>query len=238
MLSNLGLQPDRLIMRMAERPALKNAILWDADGNLVHPSNQIIGHPSYEMSDKEIRRLTKTHQQLSDVAYWGNFDAEKTYLVYCEQVPAVCLIYDRHLLEQDHAVWLSSPIMYLYGKIGSVFSIVIGFVIVLFAFGRQKKSAISANDFEILPESHLAKWGSCEVSLSPRDLKLLMLLKEREGEVVTKDELYDAGWGRDYMPNSRALDQHIINLRRKLDPGKSRPKLIETVHGVGYRFCI
>ena len=89
--------------------------------------------------------------------------------------------------------------------------------------------------FKIIPERHTAIRDSLEVSLTPRDLKLLTILEERNGAVVTKDELYDAGWGRDYMPNSRALDQHMINLRRKLDPDKSRPVLIETVHGVGYR---
>jgi len=77
--------------------------------------------------------------------------------------------------------------------------------------------------------------GSTKILLSPRDIKLLSLLDARNGVVVTKDELYDAGWGRDYMPNSRALDQHMINLRRKLDPQKSLPELIETVHGIGYR---
>ena len=66
-------------------------------------------------------------------------------------------------------------------------------------------------------------------------MKIHKLLEERDGSVVTKDELYDAGWGRDFMPNSRALDQHMINLRRKLDPDKTRPVLIETVHGIGYR---
>lgn len=55
---------------------------------------------------------------------------------------------------------------------------------------------------------------------------------------MTKDELYDVGWGRDYMPNSRALDQHMINLRRKLDPNQSLPVVIETVRGVGYRLVL
>jgi len=54
-------------------------------------------------------------------------------------------------------------------------------------------------------------------------------------EVISKDQLYSAGWGRDFMPNSRALEQHIMVLRRKLDPDKKRQVLIETIHGQGYK---
>ncbi|MGB1091307.1 MAG: winged helix-turn-helix domain-containing protein [Oceanobacter sp.] len=80
---------------------------------------------------------------------------------------------------------------------------------------------------------HRQQWSA---AITQRDLKLLSLFCQRPNEVIGKDELYDIGWGRDFMPSSRALEQHIFNLRRKLDPQRSLPPLIETVHGQGYRF--
>ncbi|WP_159804100.1 winged helix-turn-helix domain-containing protein [Litoreibacter roseus] len=100
---------------------------------------------------------------------------------------------------------------------------------------RPWKAAATNDQLVLMPEHHSARRGTLEVVLTPRDFRLLEFLKSRQGKVVTKDELYDAGWGRDFMPNSRALDQHMINLRKKLDPDKSRAPVIETVRGVGYR---
>ncbi len=73
-------------------------------------------------------------------------------------------------------------------------------------------------------------------SLSRRELMILWVLKAREGEVVTRDTLFDLCWGRDYLPSSRALDQQISVLRRKLDLESGHASLIQTVHGEGYRY--
>ena len=61
-------------------------------------------------------------------------------------------------------------------------------------------------------------------------------LLERKGKVVTRDELFDLAWGRDYMPNSRALDQYVSSLRRKIEIDPARPRIVSTVHGAGYRY--
>lgn len=73
-------------------------------------------------------------------------------------------------------------------------------------------------------------------AITKRELTLLQLFVLNPEAVLTKDQLYDAGWGRDYQPSSRALDQQILTLRRKLDPERRHGDLIETVHGQGYRF--
>lgn len=74
------------------------------------------------------------------------------------------------------------------------------------------------------------------VELTSREVKILVLLAERAGEVVTRDELLNRCWGMDYFPESRTLDQHMLNLRKKLEDDPSRPGLIATVRGAGYRF--
>lgn len=73
--------------------------------------------------------------------------------------------------------------------------------------------------------------------ISVRDLHLLELLWQRAGLAVTRDELYDRGWGHAHLPNSRALDQYMVGLRARLrDTADSKEALIISVRGVGYRY--
>lgn len=73
------------------------------------------------------------------------------------------------------------------------------------------------------------------VQLSPRVYRLLLLLFLRRGETVDRHDLYNAGWGYQYLPNSRALDQMIVGLRTKLRQAVSHGIRISSVRGVGYR---
>ena len=69
-----------------------------------------------------------------------------------------------------------------------------------------------------------------EVPLSDRELKLIVFMHAHSGEVLTRDQLLNAVWGINYFGNTRTLDQHIAQLRKKLGSA-----VIETVHGIGYR---
>ena len=108
---------------------------------------------------------------------------------------------------------------------------------------ERKSSALPVDDnafdfgpVRISPGRMLAMIGPHCSDLTQRDLKLIMFMRCNQGFVLNKDLLYDAGWGRDFMPNSRALEQHMLTLRKKLDPDRSNKDMIETVHGQGYRF--
>lgn len=89
---------------------------------------------------------------------------------------------------------------------------------------------------EVFPTELRALRGGEEIQLSLRDLKILQLFHDRPSQVITRDELYNHAWGMDYFPNSRSLDQHISQLRKKIEPDPAEPEVIKTVHGVGYRF--
>jgi DNA-binding response OmpR family regulator len=91
-------------------------------------------------------------------------------------------------------------------------------------------------DLEIDPEALRAWRDGQSIDLAPRELAILQALHARKGKAVSRDELFDAAWGRDYMPNSRALDQYVSSLRRKIERDPARPRIIKTVHGVGYRY--
>ena len=74
--------------------------------------------------------------------------------------------------------------------------------------------------------------GEPDLPLTLRELGLLRTFAARPGEVLSRDALLDAVWGGNYFTSSRTLDQHIVQIRRKL--GKSG-NLVETVRGIGYR---
>lgn len=92
------------------------------------------------------------------------------------------------------------------------------------------------DDLRIVPAELRAYRGTTDLQLSPRDLKVLRLLHEKRGKVVDRNQLADEVWGIDYFPESRALDQHISQLRKRIERDPANPRIIRTVHGAGYRF--
>ncbi|MBK1834461.1 response regulator transcription factor [Roseibacillus ishigakijimensis] len=90
-------------------------------------------------------------------------------------------------------------------------------------------------DLEVQPKALLARRGEQIIELTAREVSILTLLHQHRGEAVTRDALLDTCWGQDYFPDSRTLDQHIHQLRKKIEPDSAHPTLIETVRAVGYR---
>ncbi|HYJ91317.1 MAG TPA: response regulator transcription factor [Pyrinomonadaceae bacterium] len=75
-----------------------------------------------------------------------------------------------------------------------------------------------------------------QLDLSAMEFKLLQYLIENRGVVHSRDALLDAVWGYDAMPTTRTVDVHIAWLRQKLEENPRRPRFIQTVHGLGYKF--
>ncbi len=98
------------------------------------------------------------------------------------------------------------------------------------------KQQFSLGDLEVFPEELRAQRSGRSIDLSPRDVKILALLQQRPGQAIDRDTFFDECWGLSYLPNSRTLDQHISQLRKKVEVDPSSPALITTVHGVGYRW--
>lgn len=91
-------------------------------------------------------------------------------------------------------------------------------------------------DLRIFPAQLRAEREGTKIDLSLRDMQILQLLYRHRGRVLSRDELFDQCWGRRYLPNSRTLDQHISKLRKTVERDVQAPKIIVTVHGVGYRY--
>jgi two-component system alkaline phosphatase synthesis response regulator PhoP len=75
-----------------------------------------------------------------------------------------------------------------------------------------------------------------EIEMTHREYELLKYLMTHRGVAFSRDELLDAVWGYEYGGETRTVDVHIRQLRRKLETDDANPVLIETVRGRGYRF--
>jgi DNA-binding response OmpR family regulator len=80
--------------------------------------------------------------------------------------------------------------------------------------------------------------SGAEVALTRAEFSLLLVLAQRAGRVLSRDELRQAILGRDAEPDDRSVDMLISRLRRKIEPDPKAPRMIVTVPGVGYKFSV
>jgi DNA-binding response OmpR family regulator len=91
-------------------------------------------------------------------------------------------------------------------------------------------------DVDLFPAELRARRGEQTIELSLRDVRILALLHQQRGKVVSRDELYNQCWGRAHIPSSRTLDQHVSKLRKAIELDPRNPAIVHTVHGIGYRY--
>jgi two-component system, OmpR family, alkaline phosphatase synthesis response regulator PhoP len=79
--------------------------------------------------------------------------------------------------------------------------------------------------------------GDRRVELTATEFALLETLAREPGRVFSRGQLLDAVHGVSFESYERAVDAHVKNLRKKIEPEPGPPRYIQTVHGVGYRFA-
>jgi len=236
-------------------PVINSAIIWQADGKQRYPATAQVLH----VMDQPVIAAEKRLKALAELARpWRaeKADASGAELFYCYRTQQIiCALLN---VEQLAAVFSVSPdelnqqltladteVPNRTWVVAALAILVISVSGVLFWRRQQPAKASQAlsqetgfrlGDLSIYPKQLRALRQDLAIDLTDRDVKLLRHFASHPCEVITKQELYDAAWGREFMPNSRALEQHIITLRKKLDPEKKLPTVIETVHGQGYRF--
>ena len=96
----------------------------------------------------------------------------------------------------------------------------------------------------------ICRFGDCEVDfdraelrrdgrpveITPQELRLLAVFLQNRGRVLSRDRLIDMAWGRGTAITDRAVDTHVFNLRKKIEPVPSEPRFLVGVRGLGYRF--
>lgn len=95
---------------------------------------------------------------------------------------------------------------------------------------EEQGTMLTHGNIRLYPESLRVFVGEEEVVLTKLEFTLLQLLMKHKGRVFTREELLDLVWGYDYDGYEKAVNIHIMNLRKKL-----HTSCIEAVRGVGYR---
>jgi two-component system, OmpR family, KDP operon response regulator KdpE len=95
---------------------------------------------------------------------------------------------------------------------------------------------IKVGELEIDILRRQVKAGSTDLHLTGLEQSLLYLLAANAPRVVSRNDILDALWGVDYMSSSNVVDQHVRNLRVKLQDVGPEPRFIATEPGLGYRF--
>jgi two-component system, OmpR family, alkaline phosphatase synthesis response regulator PhoP len=96
---------------------------------------------------------------------------------------------------------------------------------------------LRAADVEIDTGKMRVSVAGASVELTPTEFQLLATLAREPGRVFTRSQLLDAVHGVAIESYERAIDAHVKNIRRKIEPEPASPRYLLTVHGVGYRFA-
>ena len=96
---------------------------------------------------------------------------------------------------------------------------------------------VRAGDVEIDTAKMRVSVAGAQVDLTPTEFQLLATLAREPGRVFTRSQLLDAVHGVAIESYERAIDAHVKNIRRKIEPTPGSPRYVVTVHGVGYRFA-
>lgn len=101
----------------------------------------------------------------------------------------------------------------------------------------ERSDTIRAGDVTLDRPRMRATVGDRRVELTPTEFELLATLARQPGRVFTRAQLLDTIRGLETESFERAIDAHVKNLRRKLEPEPRNPRYVLTVYGVGYRFA-
>jgi len=100
----------------------------------------------------------------------------------------------------------------------------------------RKQESLHLGDVTIDPASRELSIAGEKVELRTKEFDLLLVLAENKGIVLSREQLLDLAWGYDFYGQTRTVDVHVANLRKRLK--KSGNLRIETVTGVGYKLVV
>ena len=108
------------------------------------------------------------------------------------------------------------------------------------AITPKEDSSIDFLDIHLDFKKYEATKGGASLELSAREFQILKYFSQHRGEVVLREDLLTEIWGYtlDNMPSTRTIDNHIVNLRKKLEDDQTNPKIIVSIRGAGYKFDV
>ena len=76
------------------------------------------------------------------------------------------------------------------------------------------------------------------IELSDRAFTILQVFARHRGEVLSREQLLEEGWGSSRELNTRTVDNHIVKLRKQIEDDANNPRYLVTVHGIGYKLAV
>lgn len=95
-----------------------------------------------------------------------------------------------------------------------------------------KKQTLKSNDLVLDIKKHEFYKNGTLIELTNKEFDIMKLLLQKEGEVISRDDLFNSIWGNDTL-ESRTIDMHIKSLRKKINDNEG--KIIKSVYGIGYK---
>jgi DNA-binding response OmpR family regulator len=102
--------------------------------------------------------------------------------------------------------------------------------------GQQEIETYRFGDVEVDFVRGEMRKGGQPVELTPLEFKLLALFIKCRGRVLSRERLLAGAWSPDTFASERIVDNHIVNLRRKIEPDPAKPRYLLNLRGLGYRF--
>lgn len=99
----------------------------------------------------------------------------------------------------------------------------------------ESKAGFEYNGLYIDPQTHVCTLFEETVPLTPTEFKILWMLCENAGRVVSSEKIFETVWGEEYLDSNNTVMVHIRRIREKLGEPSKNPRYIKTVWGVGYK---
>jgi DNA-binding response OmpR family regulator len=97
---------------------------------------------------------------------------------------------------------------------------------------------ISIGNIKVNFKNYLAFEGTNEIKMSYKEIGILHYLYMNAGKIIQRDDLMSDVWGIEYDISTRTVDNFILKLRQKIEVDPNNPKIILTVHGIGYKMIM
>jgi DNA-binding response OmpR family regulator len=104
--------------------------------------------------------------------------------------------------------------------------------------GNTETEYIKLGRIKVNFKNYLALEGEDEIKMSHKEFELLHFLYKNAGKTVHRDDIISTVWGIDFDITTRTVDNFILKLRHKIESDPNNPKILLTVHGVGYKMIM
>jgi DNA-binding response OmpR family regulator len=107
---------------------------------------------------------------------------------------------------------------------------------VLRRFAEDSLGSFRFGDVEVDFDRAEVRRAGARIDLTATEFRLLSVFIRRRGRVLTREQLLEAVWEPGTFVTDRAVDTHVLNLRKKIEPEPGAPRYLHGIRGIGYRF--